>query len=36
MVVTPDDVAGFHGTNERISVDNLARATAFYVQLMRN
>jgi carboxypeptidase PM20D1 len=36
MVVTSDDISGFHGTNERISTDNLVRATAFYVQLMRH
>lgn len=34
--VGPQDVAGFHGTNERLSVDNLVRATRFYIELMRS
>jgi carboxypeptidase PM20D1 len=36
MRVGPEDVAGFHGTNERISVDNLADATRFYIALMKD
>lgn len=35
MQVGPEDVAGFHGTNERISIDNLARATGAYYLLMK-
>jgi carboxypeptidase PM20D1 len=35
MVVTLEDVAGFHGTNERISIDNLELATRFYVRLIQ-
>ncbi len=35
MLVTLDDVAGFHGTNERVSIDNLVLATRFYVRLMQ-
>jgi len=34
MIVTLDDVAGFHGTNERISIDNLELATRFYLRLI--
>ncbi|MFT5691610.1 MAG: carboxypeptidase PM20D1 [Oceanicoccus sp.] len=30
----PDDIAGFHGTNERISVENLGAGTAAYAQLI--
>ncbi len=36
MLVKPEDMATFHGTNERISVDNLVRATSFYAQLLIN
>ncbi len=36
MIVTSDDMSGFHGTNERISVENLVRATVFYAQLIRH
>jgi carboxypeptidase PM20D1 len=36
MLVTQSDVASFHGTNERISIDNLQKATAFYVRLLRD
>jgi carboxypeptidase PM20D1 len=32
----PDDLARFHGTNERIGVDNYVEAVRFYVQLARN
>ena len=34
FVVGPEDIAGFHGTNERISVENLGLGTAAYAQLM--
>jgi len=30
----PDDMARFHGTNERVSVANMGEAVAFYVRLM--
>lgn len=36
MEVGPEDMAAFHGTNERISIDNLVRATDFYAQLLLN
>lgn len=32
----PDDLPRFHGTNERIGVDNYLEAVRFYVQLARN
>ena len=32
----PDDLARFHGTNERISVRNFAEMIQFYYQLLRN
>lgn len=32
----PDDLKRFHGTNERISIDNYAQAVTFYYQLLRN
>jgi len=35
MVVTREDVHGFHGTNERISIDNMVNATNFYRQLIK-
>lgn len=30
----PDDMARFHGTNERVSVANMGEAVAFYVRLL--
>lgn len=30
MVVTREDIHGFHGTNERISIENMVNATSFY------
>ncbi|WGL18003.1 M20 family peptidase [Microbulbifer bruguierae] len=36
MLVTREDVHGFHGTNERISIDNMVKATGFYQALIRN
>ena len=33
---SPSDLKRFHGTNERISVANLAELVGFYVQLLRN
>ena len=35
MMVGPEDVAGFHGTNERVSIDNLVRGTSGYYLLMK-
>ena len=35
MVINNDDLAGFHGTNERVSIENLVRATQFYTALMQ-
>jgi carboxypeptidase PM20D1 len=34
--VTPDDVSRFHGTNERIAIDNYADIIQFYIYLLRN
>ena len=36
MTVTPEDLTGFHGTNEKISVTNLAQGIRTYVQIIRN
>lgn len=36
MLITPQDLTGFHGTNERLSVENLVRATRFYVDLLKS
>jgi len=36
MLVTPDDIASFHGTNEKISIDNLILATKVYSRIMVN
>lgn len=35
MLIGPEDLTGFHGTNERLSLDNLVRATRFYIELLR-
>lgn len=35
MVVTQDDLTGFHGTNEKIAVDNLAQSVRVYMQIIR-
>jgi carboxypeptidase PM20D1 len=32
----PEDLARFHGTNERIAVANLGELVRFYHQLLRN
>ncbi len=34
--MTPADLARFHGTNERVAVDNFTQSIDFYVQLIRN
>ena len=36
FTVTPELVAGFHGTNEQMGVENFARGVAAYVQILRN
>lgn len=36
MLFTDADLKTIHGTNERIAIDNLARAVQFYVQLLKN
>jgi carboxypeptidase PM20D1 len=36
MMITSQDLTGFHGTNERLSVENLVRATRFYVELIKS
>ncbi len=33
-VYTDEELAGFHGTNERLSVENLGRMMRAYAQLM--
>ncbi len=33
---TPDDLKRFHGTNERISVDNYVEGVSFYAELIRS
>ncbi len=35
MIVGPSELNGFHGTNEKISVENMVHATQFYVHLMK-
>ena len=35
MLVGPDDIAGFHGTNERVSIDNLVKGTGAYYLLIK-
>ncbi len=35
MVVSQDDLTGFHGTNEKISIDNLVQATQTYARIIR-
>jgi carboxypeptidase PM20D1 len=36
MIVTNDDITGFHGTNEKISVTNMAQGTRTYRQIIRH
>lgn len=33
-VMSPEDLSGFHGTNERIAVDNMGRMARGYAQLI--
>ena len=36
MVVTQADLTGFHGTNEKIAIDNLANGVRTYMQIIRH
>jgi carboxypeptidase PM20D1 len=36
MTVTREDLTGFHGTNERIAVANLAQGTRTYIRIMKH
>lgn len=36
LLVGPDDIKRFHGSDERMSSDNLFRMTSFYKQLFKN
>jgi carboxypeptidase PM20D1 len=36
MTVSQDDLTGFHGTNEKIAIANLAQGVRTYVQIIRN
>ncbi len=36
LLMNPGDVSRFHGTNERVGIDNFAKSIDFYAQLMRN
>ena len=36
MIVTGEDLAGFHGTDEKIAISNLVQGTRTYIQIMRN
>jgi len=36
MMITSQDLTGFHGTNERLSIENLVRATRFYIDLIKS
>jgi carboxypeptidase PM20D1 len=36
LLTQPEDLARFHGTNERIGIDNFARSIEFYCQLIRD
>lgn len=36
MQVGSEDLSGFHGTNERVSVDNLGKAVQFYQSVISN
>ncbi|MFT5483010.1 MAG: carboxypeptidase PM20D1, partial [Halieaceae bacterium] len=35
MMVTPGDISGFHGTNERVAVENLVKGTQAYYLLLK-
>jgi carboxypeptidase PM20D1 len=36
FVLASDDLTGFHGTNEKISVANFAKGVRGYIQIIRN
>lgn len=36
IIVTPEDLTGFHGSNEKISIDNYLQGIRSYVQIIRN
>ena len=36
MVATPDIASTIHGTNEKVSIENLAQGTRGYIQILRN
>jgi carboxypeptidase PM20D1 len=36
LLTAPDDVARFHGTDERVAIDNFTKSIEFYAQLIRN
>jgi carboxypeptidase PM20D1 len=36
MIVSSSDLTGFHGTNEKITVHNLAQGTRTYMQIIRH
>jgi carboxypeptidase PM20D1 len=36
MIVTAEDLTGFHGTNEKIDVSNLVQGTRTYIQIIRH
>lgn len=36
IIMTPEDLTGFHGTNEKISVANYLQGIRSYVQIIRN
>lgn len=36
FILTPQDLTGFHGTNEKISVQNFAQGVRGYIQVIRN
>jgi carboxypeptidase PM20D1 len=36
LLMNPEDVPRFHGTNERVGIDNFAKSIDFYAQLIRN
>ena len=36
MIVNSSDLTGFHGTNEKITVHNLAQGTRTYMQTIRH
>jgi len=35
MVISLEDLKGFHGTNERVSIENLVKGTSAYYLLIK-